>query len=1310
MAELLSTNVDVVIDETEGLQKNDTGNTSISIFASLGTPLEVAVSGATSLDDDGTLAFTVSDGDGLTYGFTATATGDTFPSDPEAAFTADGTYVDSGLLTLEGEHIYMFVTDDPTVVVGRTEDGNIVFAVHLEMVEEGGTITGGKLWTAIYEPLFHEDATDADDLSLDLTDKLFVSTSVETGFEGSNVPSGQNLFIMMQGIEDPTKGIVVTGMAPVDQSAGIKITEGDTVNTSKVSDTTFGVNNQMVDKGEGLWFTFITQPVTDYTVPNLTQTEADVEANIQFGGDFGATSATFSVVQLQGGKLATVQITAIDSPDVGGGDTFSNKLATDTADVNGAGTLIAEIVEVSVTISSTLKVTFTDSATISGVKATFNADGSVTLEGIKAGYQIEYTTDGDHNRVLIENATSGKTAFDIGGFAISQTESTSLEVGSQVVFADDGPSIGIVEASYSGTDPDLTTGSDDVTEGASINGTLLADGGADGATSIDIAVGLTAKTLDLTDGASVTFDDPGTAFGTLTVGYTTAGGLTWAFDSDPNSVGETGGTFTFDVTITDADGDTATASHTVNMVDAPATISIDSVAVDEDGIVGGAELAGVGDDETDSADGTPDNDASDIEDRSEATATGTITATTGTVAVTYTSASTALFSGGLAVSTVTVAGTIYFYTGTAPAEGQVPTDVVATLALNEGSYTYTQIAPFDHPETGVSPATSEQDNIVLTFGATIEDANGNTGSTSFTVNVDDDSPELAIGNIQGTGTSDPQIGQWLGVVGADTDGVLSLTMTRYTIGGVLYDTPVVLSSGGTDADGNTVFTGSLDDGTDFSVTFRADGSYVFNLAADFGSTVTVSTADGSLPAGGPDPAQTLTFADPTTNILFFAVNPASTTDEISPFLDLDESGLEAAIAAGPGQTNGVIGADYLMNVSTSGIGVGNNVLQGDNNIAIGSGDESFVVNPVDQDVTSVKVYIDNSVSGYNAPATVAVSSKEALYYTVYYADGSYGPRTLVTASMLTADGQLKYFEIDAAAGQTIDAVQLTMAKGSIKIPYMVLESSDVQVADPITIDFTATLTDKDGDAVSSDFTVALNADDDPLVEPDIVLTGVTAAHDSFNIDLATAYDKWSVTGFEDGLDQIVLTNPLSAYAISASGGDAVITVGATEIVVAGAAGLIAADDIVTAYSNMVVTGTDAFGTAGADHLTAVDGETNALHIIGNDTATGSTGADGFVFAGTGSSGAVIEGFSSDDGDRFIISAQGFGLDLPEGVLASDAFATQLDVADAEDRFYYNTATGALYFDADGTGASAAVQIATLAGAPVLSADDFLIIG
>ena len=62
-----------------------------------------------------------------------------------------------------------------------------------------------------------------------------------------------------------------------------------------------------------------------------------------------------------------------------------------------------------------------------------------------------------------------------------------------------------------------------------------------------------------------------------------------------------------------------------------------------------------------------------------------------------------------------------------------------------------------------------------------------------------------------------------------------------------------------------------------------------------------------------------------------------------------------------------------------------------------------------------------------------------------------------------------------------------------------------------------------------------------------------------------------------------------------------------------------------------------------------------------------------------------------------------------GALAAGAFVVGTAAADGDDRIIYNQATGALLFDADGSGVGAAVQFATLQGTPVITASDFMVI-
>ncbi len=67
--------------------------------------------------------------------------------------------------------------------------------------------------------------------------------------------------------------------------------------------------------------------------------------------------------------------------------------------------------------------------------------------------------------------------------------------------------------------------------------------------------------------------------------------------------------------------------------------------------------------------------------------------------------------------------------------------------------------------------------------------------------------------------------------------------------------------------------------------------------------------------------------------------------------------------------------------------------------------------------------------------------------------------------------------------------------------------------------------------------------------------------------------------------------------------------------------------------------------------------------------------------------------------------------LPRGSLADAAFAANAEgrALDALDRILYETDTGALWYDRDGTGAAAAVRFAWVTPELALTAADFLVI-
>ncbi|MBK5304096.1 MULTISPECIES: DUF5801 repeats-in-toxin domain-containing protein [Gammaproteobacteria] len=870
------TGVDVSLDETAGLQNatatpapaGDADDNDI-LVASLpssfstrltalaaGTATGAALSGYNgALGDTGSDAFTVTNGESITdISFV-----------DSAGAPLDG--ADSGLFTLDGTSILLYTDTNNNILLGRagSATGAIVFAAYIE--ETGSPVSGGKIWTVEYQPLQHPDDTNPDD-ALNLLDKVFIGTSQDLEFSLAGVPSGANLFLMFTKenptvvddagvlrITDPT--IIATGKDPADESSGANINTGDTIITSQAANpTTFGTNSQMITEQDGIRFSFVTGARQDVTIPNLSPTEADVESNIDFTDVVNAKKASFDVVQLQSGKSAVVKISAF-STAAEPGVNFINGYANDTP---------VAITNVRVFNSAGVVIENSDgSVNDPAIGITFSG-GVATITGVLAGYQIEYTTASDHNRVLVENGAAldarGNTHadFDIGGFTLLQTAVTTAEIGSKIIFEDDGPALAFGNLIGTGSVLPQT-------------GYWSHSAGADG--------------LD-TNGLDISVNNPFTLV-------------------------------------------------------------------------------------------RPDN-----------------TTTTGT----------------------------------------------ATL-------------------TEQSP--SPDGNGAYQFAGTL------TGD--FDNNAD---------------TADTTI--------------------------------------------------------DYTLSAFDDGSYVLDLVQGFSSTVVLSSADGSLAAGGPDPVRTLLIPDtndPTIpsaseEVVFFSAKALASTTDILTGIGLGAPDpTEAEL-----QTNPL--PAYIdpraMNVSTSGIGVANNVLQGDNLVAIGATDESFVINP-ETLVTAMKVFIDNSVAGYN-------TATEDLYYRIYYEDGSFSD--LIEVNTLTPEprGQVSFL-IEQEGTALIDAVQLTMGRGDIKIPVIQFIQETASLASDIQLSFNATVTDGDGDSASSTFDANLFAND--LAGAfDYTLVGTGGELDAFNVDLSFDENLYQVTGFDADAnlrDTLVLNGDQNAAVqLDTSGADSIVTV------------------------------------------------------------------------------------------------------------------------------------------------------------------------
>jgi Ca2+-binding RTX toxin-like protein len=143
------------------------------------------------------------------------------------------------------------------------------------------------------------------------------------------------------------------------------------------------------------------------------------------------------------------------------------------------------------------------------------------------------------------------------------------------------------------------------------------------------------------------------------------------------------------------------------------------------------------------------------------------------------------------------------------------------------------------------------------------------------------------------------------------------------------------------------------------------------------------------------------------------------------------------------------------------------------------------------------------------------------------------------------------------------------------------------------------------------------------------------------------------------------------------------------------------------------------GNAGNDALNGAAGFDQLKGGNGNDVLTGGAGIDWFIFdvaANATTNKDTISDFVSGVDVLQFSRAIFTGMSAASlGALSIDAFWSGSNATaahDATDRLIYNNTTGALYYDADGTGTGAAIQVALLGTTthPALTYIDFVIVG
>lgn len=161
------------------------------------------------------------------------------------------------------------------------------------------------------------------------------------------------------------------------------------------------------------------------------------------------------------------------------------------------------------------------------------------------------------------------------------------------------------------------------------------------------------------------------------------------------------------------------------------------------------------------------------------------------------------------------------------------------------------------------------------------------------------------------------------------------------------------------------------------------------------------------------------------------------------------------------------------------------------------------------------------------------------------------------------------------------------------------------------------------------------------------------------------------------------------------------------------------------FEHLIYSGTGTFagtGNTAANHIVGgikadiLDGGAGADTIeggLGGDTLTGGTKADVFVFNSAlgGSNVDQLTDLNVSD-DTIWLEKTGAGpFDAVNiGALSADAFKVYgTGAVDGNDRILYDSASGKIYYDADGSGSSGRILFATVAPGTALTSADFVVI-
>jgi hypothetical protein len=956
-----------------------------------------------------------------------------------------------------------------------------------------------------------------------VTNALVFTVSVNAS---GNVTLDQIRAVVHPNTSDPNDSKTLSADNLVTLTATVTDKDGD----HQSATLNIGQNLVFQDDGPSISTTGVEPTLTVDETVLATNANASFAAN--FNSSFGADGAG-----------AVTYALSINAGSTGLVDTLTNEAVVL---VNNAG-----VIEGRTAVTNALVFT-----------VSVNASGSVTLDQIRAIVHANPNDPNDSKSLSADNlVVLTATVTDKDG----DHQSASLNIGQNLVFLDDGPSI-----STTGVEPTLTV--DETNLATNANASFAANFnssfGADGAGTVTYALGVNAGSTGLVDTltneAVVLVNNAGTIEGrtavtnalVFTVSVNASGSVTLdqiraIVHADPNDPNDSkslsaDNLVTLTATVTDKDGDHQSATLNIgqNLIfqdDGPsisASTTQPTLTVDETVLAtnASASFAGV------------------FTSAYGADGAGTLTYALGVVAG----------PSGL-TDTLTGQAVILSVNGSGVVEGRtaISNALVFTLtADSSGNVTLDQIRSVVHT-TSSNPDTSESatlsaDNLI-TLTATITDKDGDHQSATANIGQNlsflDDGPALGVVQSQQTDNNPattPAVGTLHFTPGADGAGS-TMTITADVTG---------LKSGGFNlvtAQSGSVLTAYQDVNGDgihqvgestvvFTIsvnpTAGTSGQYTFDLVTALDPTVTDTPIGGSSSFG----------AGPTSQGQILDSATAQHLSVVSGYHTA--AGFSEANWLSTGVLNSADITTAGVNGSTAGWGIDNNNFNGANELFFwdfgaqalsdpdGAGAATYTP-PAGVTLPNIS-FANYDLIGYSSGAG------DDITYVVHYTDG-----TFTSGHIPTTDINDGNWTFTATGGRFIADIQMfTSPTGSGKVD---LVSVGIQTS---TIDksigASVTLTDGDGDPTSvGNFTIHVAtglsptspaaqaplviktaAVQQPLTASDVLVGAIAAAGLASSESLAaeTNHANGSANGTH-GLDTAALHTAVSQVALEAVGGN-----------------------------------------------------------------------------------------------------------------------------------------------------------------------------